>query len=521
MQPFASLIELLQARARNAGEQTAFLWQERPWSYGELWEALESCAGQFLGLGLAPGTPLLLALPNDPAFFAAFFGAQRAGLVPVPLCPDSGSGRLADIASHARARALVVAPDQLTRRRAELETRRLRVLASDPQGPAPSAERLYQPTAEDLCLIQYTSGSTGDPKGVQLSHANVLANLAQLSAGMRITRGDVFVSWLPLYHDMGLILMALVPFFLGAGLVLLPARLTRVRDWLRAIEHYRASLTAAPDFAYRFCLRQLRPDQHFDLSSLRLALNAAEPVRAGTIRDFEQRFGLGPVMLPGYGLAEASVGVSTWIPGRPVRVDGAGLVSVGPPFPGVEVRIDTPVPPHRLGEILVRSASNSRGYLYNPRASAELRAPDGFIRTGDLGYLDADGYLYCGGRLKEIIVQGGRNIAPQEAEELMDALPWVRRSAAVAIERSALAGEQAHLFAELRPQAGVRALETHHHEIVQAFHQRFGFRPGRVLLLAPHSIPRTANGKLQRGLLRRRLLDGELRRRGQILFPLA
>ncbi len=136
MQPFASLIELLQARARNAGEQTAFLWQERPWSYGELWSVLESCAGQFLGLGLAPGTPLLLALPNGPAFFAAFFGAQRAGLVPVPLCPDSGSGRLADIARHARARALVVARDQLARQRAELEAGGLDILAPELQGPA-------------------------------------------------------------------------------------------------------------------------------------------------------------------------------------------------------------------------------------------------------------------------------------------------------------------------------------------------------------------------------------------------
>jgi acyl-CoA synthetase (AMP-forming)/AMP-acid ligase II len=318
---------------------------------------------------------------------------------------------------------------------------------------------------------------------------------------------------------MGLILMALVPFFLGAGLVLLPARLTRVRDWLRAIERHRGTLTAAPDFAYRFCLRQLRPDQQFDLSSLRVALNAAEPVRPSTIRDFERRFGLGPVMLPGYGLAEASVGVSTWIPGRPVRVDSAGLVSVGPPFPGIEVRIDNPGRPSAPGEILVRGASTTRGYLHNARASAELLAADGFVRTGDLGYLDADGYLYCSGRRKEIIVQGGRNIAPQEAEELMDALPWVRASAAVGIERSALAGEQAHLFAELRPAAKTGTLEERQREIVQVFHQRFGFRPGRVLLLAPHSIPRTANGKLQRGLLGRRLVDGELQRRGQLLFP--
>ena len=137
MRPFASLIELLQARVRDGGDQTAFLWQDHPWSHRDLWTAVESCAGQFLGLGLPPGTPLLLALPNGPEFLAAFIGAQRAGLVPVTLCPDSGSGRLADIARHARTRALLVAPDQLARRREELETSNLSVLTPELQAPLP------------------------------------------------------------------------------------------------------------------------------------------------------------------------------------------------------------------------------------------------------------------------------------------------------------------------------------------------------------------------------------------------
>jgi len=421
--------------------------------------------------------------------------------VPVPLNPQSGCERLAQIARHSGARRLIAEPVAAARLAEILD--RIHTVPTT-VAPAPTSGFPSVQTG-DLCLIQYTSGSTGDPKGVQLSHANVIANLGQLAAGMRITAADRFCSWLPLYHDMGLILMTMLPFWLGAGLTLLPSRLTRLQAWLEAIETQAATLTAAPDFAYRYLLRYLREPRRYDLSSLRVALNAAEPVRLSTVRAFEATFGLRNVMLPGYGLAEASVGVSTWLPGTPVRQDQQGVVSVGPAFPGVELRIGSaaePLATGSSGEILIRSPSMTCGYLNNPAATAALFTPEGFLRTGDLGYLDREGNLYIQGRSKEIIIQGGQTIAPQEAEEVVEQLEDVRQAAAIGIDRAGIGGEQLYIFVEVRHPHATAATASLRLEIVRRLHRHFGFRPGGVILLRPHAIARTANGKLQRSRLR-------------------
>lgn len=516
---YQTLIGLLQQRAENTADRAAFDFAGESHSYGDLWGRLNRFAAALLQQGMARGEPVLLALPNGPDFFTAFYGVQRAGGIPVPLNPESGAQRLSDIAAHAGVGRVVTVADRVSRLQSDLGDG-LAVQAVDGGPASPGAAHYPALSADDIAFIQYTSGSTGDPKGVLLSHRNLLANLQQLEAGMAITPDDVFVSWLPLSHDMGLILMSMVPFHLGCRLVLLPTRLSSVQPWLAAIQDHGGTLTAAPDFAYRYCLRYLKTPGRFDLGSLRVALNAAEPVHLTTIRDFEQCFGLNNVLIPGYGLAEASVGVSTWIPGRPVAADEQGTVSVGPPFPGMELRIGDahrPLPPGEVGEVLMRGPSITRGYHRNPEATEKLQAGDGFIRTGDLGYLDTEGRLYIVGRLKDIIIHAGRNIAPREAEEALDGLNFVRQCAALGIDPGGVQGEQVHLFAEVRP--GRRSLPDMAKEVVNAFHVRFGFRPGKTLLLKPHAIPRTPNGKLQRGVLKERYLDGTLQRQGAILYP--
>lgn len=529
----ATLTEMLAAGVRRWPERVAFTFEEDACGYGELGRRSKRFAAHLLVRGLGAGERVVLAVPNSTEFFTAFFGVLRAGAVAVPLLPESGAGRVLDVARLCGARAVVTVSEAAREALAERAPAGLPILtvaAGLEAGDEPEARTLPPVAPGDLAYIQYTSGSTGDPKGVQLSHANVTANLGQLVAGFEITAGDRFVSWLPVYHDMGLVLMTLVPLALGARLVLLPASLRRVRAWLEAIALHRGTFTAAPDFAWRLALRAAGEADRHDLSSLRVALDAAEPVRAGTVDGFAGVFGLPPgIMIPGYGLAEATVGVSAWPPGGPVKVDGRGLVSVGRPFPGVRVEIrhrGRPAAPGEVGEILVASPANTRGYFANRRATARLLRPGGFLRTGDLGYVDDEGDLYVAGRLKNVILHGGRTLAPQEVEEAVDALPFVRASAAVGVDRGDAAGEQLYLFAEVRGSDQVRgepAGEELHQSrvvaIVQTVRERVGLRPGRVYLLTPRSIPRTANGKIRYPALRRSYLDGRLRREGRILFP--
>jgi acyl-CoA synthetase (AMP-forming)/AMP-acid ligase II len=322
---------------------------------------------------------------------------------------------------------------------------------------------------------------------------------------------------------MGLILMAICPLYLGARLCLLPAELGSIRSWLATIESQRGTFTAAPDFAYRLCVREASHSNRVDLSSLRVALNAAEPVRASTAHAFETAFGLKNVMTSGYGLAEATVGVSISRPGRALRTDGRGLVSVGRPFAGLDVEIvddGAAQPAGQIGEIAIRGPCNTRGYLNDPAATRGLQWRDGFILTGDYGYLDDAGELFIAGRKKNVIKHAGTTVAPQEIEETVDRLPFVRYSAAVGVDRGGFGGEQVYIFAETRgltnDAAGAHEAAL---EVVRAMHACMGFRPGRTYLLRPRTIPRTSNGKVQHALLRERYLDGSLRASGAILYP--
>jgi acyl-CoA synthetase (AMP-forming)/AMP-acid ligase II len=525
---FSTLLEIIAHHAQARPQHEVVTFGGGGMTYGELWGAIESFAGTLLEAGLEPGDRVVLALPNGPGFFVGFYGAQRAGGIAVPVAPESGVGRVADLAALCDAVAVVV-DDDLDRKAAGIladlvapAQRRLLTLNDvlDWSRRAPPVEV----NGEDIAFLQYTSGSTGDPKGVKLTHTGLLTNMDQMIAGMGITEDDSFVSWLPVHHDMGLILMTMVPMLLARPMVLMPTSVRSIRRWMTTIAEHRATFTAAPDFAYRLAVRYLPDDERPDVSSLRVALNAAEPVRAGTVADFERTFGLGHVMAPAYGLAEATVGVSMWGPGEAILADERGCVSIGRPFPEIGIRIETEegvAEPGELGEILVSSPANTRGYWGNPEATRALLAEDRAIRTGDLGYLDRDGNLFMVSRLKNIIIQAGRNIAPSEVEEEVEGLDFVRRAAAVGIDRGGTEGEQMWVFVEPN---GDRAKEIEAYdemviEVVSAVQGRLGMRPGRVYLVKPRSIPMTANGKLQHAALRTSYLDGSLRTEGKILHP--
>ncbi len=520
-------LEILAHHARQSPDKVVFSFLDEDTTFGELWASIEAFAGGLLDRGLNRGDRVVMAQPNGPGFFTAFYGAQRAGAIAVPVAPESGVARIADLASLCDAAAVAVADDldhaALQNLAGLLGGTRSLLTVSDGETapPAPAVEI----GADDVALLQYTSGSTGDPKGVQLTHAGLITNMGQMISGMGITEDDVFVSWLPAHHDMGLILMTMVPMALAARMILMPTSVRSIRRWLETIAEHRATFTAAPDFAYRLSLRFAKDPGSLDLSTLRVALNAAEPVRAGTVREFEETFGLSNVMCPAYGLAEATVGVSMWGPGNEILVDDRGCVSIGRPFPEIEVRIETEggvvVAPGETGEIVVQSPANTRGYWNNPEATEALLTPDGGIRTGDLGYLDADSNLFMVSRLKNIIIQAGRNIAPREVEEAVEIFDFVRRAAAVGIDRGSAEGEQMYVFVELMPERTTDSgcFQDVVVDVVTAVRDRLGMRPGRVYLLEPRAIPMTANGKLRYPALREAYTDGSLRGEGKILFP--
>jgi acyl-CoA synthetase (AMP-forming)/AMP-acid ligase II len=517
-----TLLDLLDRRASSTPHQAAFFWDDEPYSFEWLRRGVNRFAAELQRLGVVAGDRVLICLPNGPDFFLAFYGAQRAGAIAVPVFPASGPARITAIAQLCGG-GILVAP------RKENDIGRespsgLRTVCVDSAGECPENASFPPVKADDIAFLQYTSGSTGAPKGVMLSHGGLLSNIVQLIAGMDLSASDCFVSWLPVYHDMGLILMTMAPFFLGAKLVLLPTSLANARPWFDAISRHRGTVTAAPDFAYRVALRSIRNPALYDLSSLRVALNAAEPVRLATITGFESAFGLHNVLIAGYGLAEATVGVSTWPPGTAPLVDHRGVISVGRPFPRISVQIieeDRTLGAGQVGEIVIQSPANTRGYFSDRAETERLFWQDGWIRTGDLGYLDDSGRLFVTGRLKNIIKHCGQTIFPQEAEQIVDLLPFVRRCAAVSIDSGGPEGEQLWIFAELFRPGAYSETELYDStvDVVQAIQAQLGIRPGRVYLLRPHSIPLTYNGKTRHSALREIYLSGSLRASDAILFP--
>jgi acyl-CoA synthetase (AMP-forming)/AMP-acid ligase II len=526
-----TLLHVLENKAIETPEYIAFtFYQDSPCTYAYLWRQINKVAALMIDRGLKPKGRVIIAIPNSSHFFCAFYGVQRAGATAVPVFPGSGVDRIIKLAEICSANFILITNDFDPEKRETLEQQaaqcgRIVILLVDGEQ---QNQKIKFPEIEpqDVSFIQFTSGSQGSPKGVQLTHANLITNIKQMISGMQITSEDIFVSWLPIYHDMGLILMTMVPLYLGIELTMLPTGLNYLKSWLSTITQKKATFTAAPDFAYRLCLIYIKNPGNYDLSTLRVALNAAEPVRASTIHRFESKFNIKNKILPAYGLAEATVGVSCWQPGKEVKIDKRGFVSVGNPFPDVEINVmneNIPAKINEIGEIYIRSKANTIGYCCNSEANNHLFDQSGFIRTGDLGYIDIDGDFFIVGRKKNIIIQGGINISAREIEEVMDQLPFTRRSAAIGIDRGSTEGEQVYVFIEVnlnRTQLKTDAILTDIAvKAVHSFHDDFGFRPGRVYLLKTGSIPMTYNGKIKYTELKNQYLNKTLKKKNRVLFP--
>jgi len=516
--PGETLTELMGRRAAAEPDRIYFTLFGHAVTYGRFWDMSRRHAGGLAAAGIGQGDKVCLIYPTCAEFFYTFFGALHLGAVPVPLYPTLTAGDMAGIFRNSEAKAVVSIDwfrESVEAAKAAATSVRHFLTPWD-LDPAEPPRSLPTPRSDEIALIQYTSGSTGHPRGVVLSHANVVETVRIMAEASGITGGDTVASWLPLYHDMGLIGCAFTPPLVGARLVLLPPDLRNPRQWLEAITEERATFTASPDFGYRNCVRNVKDTTGLNLSSLKMALSGAEPVRLSTVQAFEAKFNLKNVVAPGYGLAEATLAVSMWPWGTPIRLDPSGrFVSVGKPCRGVSVRImdgDVALPTSREGEIAVKSPGVMVGYHNDPEATREVLTPDGWLRTGDLGLLDAEGNLYITGRLKDVIIVGGQNIVPADIEEIAEAVPGIRYSAAVGIDSERLGTQRLFVVAEVRDTAADHEVCSRIvQEVVQHIHRNRGYRPARVLLVKPQTIPKTSSGKIQHSRLVQMIGAGELR----------
>jgi len=563
-----TLTEILRLRGLGEPDRAHIhLYEEdersRVITFGELYTRASAVASELRQRGLEPGQTVAIMLPTCAEFFYTFAGILLAGGIPVPLYPPFRADRIAEYATR-QANILRNAESRflITFRQAEGLARLLRPraptlrgvlnaqrIASLPIREEPRAN-VWRPVVnlshrgrgEDIAFLQYTSGSTGDPKGVTLTHANLLANIRSIIAGIEVRPDDVAVSWLPLYHDMGLIGAWMAPLYFGVPVVVMSplAFLSRPERWLQAIHHHRGTLSPAPNFAYELCVKKIADKdlEGLDLSSWRAALNGAEPVQTGTLERFAKRFAThgfrAEAFVPVYGLAEASLAVSApkvgsgykadridrealesdgrAVPAGPSDAATLEFVSAGRPLPDVEVRIvadDGQETSERVeGRLWFRSPSATSGYYRNPAATNTLMREGGWLDSGDRAYL-ADGEIYITGRAKDVIIKAGRNLYPHEIEEIVGRVQGVRTGCVVAFgapdERSGT--ERLIVAAEARNMADAKRIAA---EITREMDQAIGMPPDSVELLAPHSIPKTSSGKLRRNETRRLFLDGRL-----------
>ena len=523
-------------------------------TYGRLYEEASAVAAGLAEHGLCRNETVGIMLPTSAEFFFAFFGVMLAGGIPVPVYPPTRPDRIEDY----------------VRRQIEmLRSTGIRFLISFARiKPVVQILRVNLPSLADVttvetlrqargrlgagsvktaetAVLQFTSGSTGIPKAVALSHTNVLSNIRAIGAAVEVRPGDALVSWLPLYSDLGLIgcwLLSLyyaIPFTAVSPLEFLQ----RPERWLWAIHRSRGTLSAGPNFAYELCARRIPAWalEGIDLSCWRVAVNAGEPVLPETVDRFSRRFaryGLpAEAMMPCYGLAEASVALTMSpagrlplrervrrtefetqgkaVPAAPDDTSALCFFSVGRPIEGQEIRLvdehGKEAPERTVGRLLFRSRTMMAAYYRNPEATAAAVRADGWFDSGDFGYLSG-GEFYFTGRATDAIVKAGRSMSPLDVEAALGSLPGVVPGSVVAlgVPDPSTGAEQLVVVAETpaNNQEDFRRIEA---EIVRVVDDSLGMPPDRVQLVEPGCLPRTSNGKIRRNEIRALYQKGKLR----------
>ena len=562
----STLVDLLRTRASKQSDQTAYSFllggdgKEVHWTYKDLDRRARAIGVQLQRQGTV-GQRALLLYPPGLEYIAAFFGCLYAGIIAVPVYPprlNRPDLRLKTVAVDAQASfvlttaAIATSPQDLARRLSYIEElSHLHWLASGEIADSLAAEWCTSDIDSNTpAFLQYTSGSTATPRGVVLTHGNLLHNLGLIHTCFEVTPSTRGVIWLPPYHDMGLIGGILEPLYVGFPVTLMSPLdfLQRPIQWLAAIARTQATISGGPNFAYDLCVRKITPEQRatLDLSSWQLAFNGAESIHHETLERFAQVFGpcgfRRESFYPCYGLAEATLIVSGGRKADPpvirhfvttayerkhvvesIGIDGSRtLVGCGQGLSDQKIVIVdpetfTPCPPGQMGEVWIAGPSVAQGYWNRPEETARTfhahlaDVDEGpFLRTGDLGFIHA-GELFIAGRLKDLIIIRGHNYDPQDIElSVEQSHPILVPGGGAAFSIEVSGEERLVIVQEMNRGHQDTDPESVVHTIRQAVSEQHGLQTYAVVLVRIHSIPKTSSGKIQRHICRAQFLDGHL-----------
>ncbi|HEU5230682.1 MAG TPA: fatty acyl-AMP ligase [Ktedonobacteraceae bacterium] len=568
----STFVDILSRRAQQQPEQIAYTFlnfgkeADTSLTYRDLYRQARSIAIKLQSLGYQ-GKPALLLYPSGLEYIAAFFGCLYAGTIAVPVYPphsDRLLPRIQAIINDTQAEvALTTTKTQadIARRFMHLpELQRLDWIASD-ELPMATNQSWRKPelTEESLAFLQYTSGSTSTAKGVVVSHGNLIHNSEAIRLQMGLSEKDQGVSWLPIFHDLGLIMGILQPLYSGYHTALMAptAFLQHPLRWLQAMSDYKATVSYAPNFAYDLCIRRSSPADRakLDLSHWQMALNGAEPVRSETLKNFTAAFepsGFRPdTFMPAYGLAEATLmasGKKRRTPYIVTHIDktlleqhyavntapddqnaqtvvGCGTVVPGQQIIAVHPESLTRCQPNEVGEIWIAGGSITQGYLgkeaetnYTFQAYLADTGEGPFLRTGDLGFIQ-DGEVFITGRLKDLIIIKGRNHYPQDIEYVVEqSSPIIRAGCVTAFSVDVGYEERLVVVAEVRiPQNGLtpgeiaQSIEETTKAIRRNIAETHEITVYQIMLVKVGEVPKTSSGKLQRRACRMRFLAGSLK----------
>ena len=550
----STLTELIEGN-RTANRAVTYLdgeHEQRQVQFGELHERALGILFHLQKLGAKRGDKLILFLGNNEQFIDAFWAAVLGGIIPVPIAlgiSDEHRHKLLRVARKLGRPFIYTDKRSLERigafaaQAGEADTftgLQQRAFLVDALDDISKAGEIHRAQPGDTAFIQFSSGSTSEPKGVVLTHANIIANARDSSLAAKFNEDDVSLSWMPLTHDMGLIGFHIMMFANRIHCHLMPTELFVRRPllWLQFASRIRATITCSPNFGYKHYLKVLgdRSVDGLDLSSVRLIFNGAEPISADLCEEFLARMQPAKLarnaLFPVYGLAEASLAMTFPPLGRPFVAqsfkreslgvgsvaqlttktdkDAVELVSVGRAIPPSEVQIsaddDSPVPDGQVGNVYIRGENVTRGYYENPEANAAALTKDGWVRTGDLGFVH-QGEIYISGRAKEIIFVNGQNYYPHDLENIAHRAEGLELGKVVAAGARRKGEQTEQLVVFVLHRGEMKAFLPVATQVARLINENTGVEVSEVVPVK--RIPKTTSGKIQRHLLEESYVQGE------------